>query len=492
MNMTKLITAGLTCALLSSCAPIKDPVVTPEDPKVYRVGSSVEVYLSTMDASNLFNHMSEDAIVYDKQAAPKTGFDVTIDPNETFQNILGAGASFTDSAAYLINSVLSPQQRDELMVKLFDKENGIGLSFIRQPMGASDFARDFYTYDDQAKGQTDEDLSDFSIDHDRTDILPLLKQALRLNPDLKVMASPWSAPGWMKTSDNTVGGSLKPEYYEEYAQYFVKFIQAYQQEGIEIFAITPQNEPLYIPKHYPGLGMSAYQQVQFIQKGLYPAFQEAGLTTKILAYDHNWDRKDFPLDVLKAIPELVDGVAWHVYGGKVIAQSEVFNEFPDHDVYFTEASGGEWVPPFEAAFHDQIKNGIDVFRNHSRTYVLWNMALDENNGPTVPGFGRSTCRGIVTVNQETKELTYNLDYYSLAHFSKFMQKDALRIDSTKAEGNFTSVAFLNPDLSVNLVVYNMQNTARNALIHLNDQTIVYPMPAKSVATMTFQIEAVDS
>jgi glucosylceramidase len=302
------------------------------------------------------------------------------------------------------------------------------------------------------------------------------------------MASPWSAPGWMKTSDSTIGGQLKPQYYEVYGEYFAKFIQAYKEAGIDIYAITPQNEPLYVPVHYPGLGMNAQQQTNFIKNGLVPAFQKAGIETKILVYDHNWDRKDYPLDILKTIPDLVDGVAWHVYGGQVTAMSEVKREFPDHDVYFTEASGGEWVPPFEQAFLGEIKTGIDVFRNHSKTYVLWNFALDENNGPVVPGFGRSTVRGMVTVNQQTGELIYNLDYYALAHFSKFTLPNAIRIDSTKAEGNFTSVAFLNPDQTVNLVVYNISNQSRNALIHLNDQTIVIPMAGKSVATVTFSIK----
>lgn len=486
MKMTKLISAGLT-TMLVACAPVIPSDPQPDPEKRFEITSPVEVYLSTVDQTHLFTKV-EDAAVFPKDQAPTSGFDVRINPNIKFQTIVGSGASFTDASAYLINQVLSNEDRDELMIKLFDREEGIGLSFIRQPMGASDFARDFYTYNDMPKGQTDETLQYFSIDHDRTDIIPLLKQALRINPDLKIMASPWSAPGWMKTSDSTIGGQLKPQYYEVYGEYFAKFIQAYKEAGIDIYAITPQNEPLFVPVHYPGLGMNAQQQTNFIKNGLVPAFQKAGIETKILVYDHNWDRKDYPLDILKAIPDLVDGVAWHVYGGQVTAMSEVKREFPDHDVYFTEASGGEWVPPFEQAFLGEIKTGIDVFRNHSKTYVLWNFALDENNGPVVPGFGRSTVRGMVTVNQQTRKLIYNLDYYALAHFSKFTLPNAIRIDSTKAEGNFTSVAFLNPDQTVNLVVYNISNQSRNALIHLNDQTMVIPMAGKAVATVTFSIK----
>lgn len=486
MKMSKLLSAGLS-TMLVACAPSVPNDPQPEPEKTYAVAGQVEVYMSTVDQTYLFTKV-EDATVFDRTQAPTSGFDVRINPNKRYQTIVGSGASFTDSSAYLIHQVLSNEDRDQLMIRLFDRDEGIGLSFIRQPMGASDFARDFYTYNDMPKGKTDENLEYFSIDHDRTDIIPLLQQAMKINPDIKVMASPWSAPGWMKTSDSTIGGQLKPQYTAAYGKYFVKFIQAYKEEGIDIYAITPQNEPLYVPVHYPGMGMNAQQQTQFIKNGLYPAFQKAGITSKILAYDHNWDRKDYPLDVLKNIPELVDGVAWHVYGGQVTAMTEVFREFPDHDVYFTEASGGEWVPPFEQAFLSEIKTGIDVFRNHSKTYVLWNFALDENNGPVVPGFGRSTVRGIVTVNQQTGELTYNLDYYALAHFSKFTQPNAVRIDSTKAEGNFTSVAFLNPDNSINVVVYNISNQSRNALIHLDDQTLVIPMAGKAVATVTFTIK----
>lgn len=487
MNMKQLLSVSLTSMLVACAASTPKE---PEQAKSYTIEGPVSVYISTVDQSHLFTKV-EDGLVLSSQDAPKSGFDIHIDPNKQFQTILGSGASFTDASAYLINQVLSQEDKDDLMKKLFDQEDGIGLSFIRQPMGASDFARDFYTYNDRPSGETDEELNYFSIDHDRVDIIPLLKQAQALNPSLSIMASPWTAPGWMKTTDTWIGGQLKPEYYEVYGEYFVRFIQAYRAEGLIIKAITPQNEPLYVPVHYPGMGMNAQQQINFIQKGLVPALQKAGLDTKILIYDHNWDRKDYPIDILRTIPDLVSGVAWHVYGGQVSAMSEVVREFPNHDVYFTEASGGEWVPPFEQAFLGAIKTGIDVFRNHSKTYVMWNFALDENNGPVVPGFGRSSVRGIVTINQKTKELTYNLDYYVLAHFSKFTQQNAVRIDSTKAEGNFTSVAFLNPDQSVCLVVYNLSNQSRNALIHLNDQSIVVPMQGKAVATLTFKLQNTD-
>lgn len=390
---------------------------------------------------------------------------VVIDEEQTFQEMDGFGASFTDSAAYLIHQVLKTKQRSELMTRLFDPNVGIGLSVLRQPMGASDYARDFYSYNDMPEGQTDVELDQFSIAHDEEDIIPLLKEALRLNPDVKLMGSPWSPPGWMKTSGSMIGGELKPEYYSVYANYFVRYIQGYKAHGLPIYAITPQNEALYSPGHYPGMIMLPEAQGDFIKNHLKPQFVKNDIDTKILCYDHNWDKPDYPLTVFEQAGDAVDGVAWHWYGGKPSAQSEVFEAFPGKEVHFTEGSGGEWIPPFEQAFSNVMRTGIEILRNHSKSYVLWNMALDEKNGPTVPGFGKSTCRGIVTVNQQTKELTYTLDYYALAHFSKVIRPKAVRIASTSHE-SIRSVAFKNTDGSIAVVLFNDSEQEENAALHM--------------------------
>ncbi|MFE0559077.1 glycoside hydrolase family 30 beta sandwich domain-containing protein [Paenibacillus sp. NPDC058910] len=390
---------------------------------------------------------------------------VVIDEEQTFQEMDGFGASFTDSAAYLIHQVLETKQRSELMTRLFDPNEGIGLSVLRQPMGASDYARDFYSYNDMPEGQTDVELDQFSIAHDEEDIIPLLKEALRLNPDVKLMGSPWSPPGWMKTSGSMIGGELKQEYYAVYANYFVRYIQGYEANGLPIYAITPQNEALYSPGHYPGMIMLPEAQSDFIKNHLKPQFVKNGIDTKILCYDHNWDKPDYPLTVFEQAGDAVDGVAWHWYGGKPSAQSEVFDAFPGKEVHFTEGSGGEWIPPFEQAFSNVMRTGIEILRNHSKSYVLWNMALDEKNGPTVPGFGKSTCRGIVTVNQQTKELTYTLDYYALAHFSKVIRPKAVRIASTSHE-SIRSVAFKNTDGSIAVVLFNDSEQEENAGLHM--------------------------
>lgn len=409
---------------------------------------------------------------------------VAIDGSRTYQEMDGFGASFTDSAAYLIHQVLDGEQRAEVMHKLFHPQDGIGLSFLRNPMGASDYARTIYSYNDLPEGGTDPELSRFSISHDEEDIIPLLQQALALNPEIKLMASPWSAPGWMKTSGSMIAGQLKPEYYQVYADYFVRYIQAFADHGLPTYAVTAQNEPLYEPHHYPSMLMLPEQQLEFIRGFLKPSFRKHGLNTKILCYDHNWDRPDYPLSVLDGAEADVDGVAWHWYGGAPAAQSEVLAAYPDTEVHFTEGSGGEWIPPFQQAFSNVMRTGIEILRNHSKSFVLWNMALDEQNGPTVPGFGQSTCRGIVTVNQQTKELTYTLDYYALAHFSKVIRPKALRLGAESSNEQIRSVAFRNTDGSIAAVLFNDGDKEEIVAVQLQgEEVLTFPMAPKSAVSL---------
>ena len=412
---------------------------------------------------------------------------ITIDPDKWFQPIDGFGASFTDSSAYLINQVLPGDVRDDLMVKLFHPIDGIGLSFVRNPMGASDFARFIYSYNDIPDGETDFDLENFSIDHDREDIIPLVKQALKLNPDLKLVASPWSPPAWMKSTRSMIGGHLRHDCYDVYGDYFIRFLEEYRKEGIEFYGITPQNEPLYVPHHYPGNSMSREAQVNFINQSLGPKLREFFPDVKLWCYDHNWDVTDYPEYVLRHAGEYVDGVAWHVYGGSPDAQTKVLKQFPDTEVHFTEASGGEWVPPFDAAFFGNIWVSIGVLNNHSRSVVLWNMALDENNGPVVPGFGNSTCRGVVMINQQTKELTYNLDYYALAHFSKYIRPGSVRVGSEINGSSVFATACLNEDGSLVIVALNDAPGNRVIRFDVGDFSFYYNAEAKSVVTVVIDL-----
>lgn len=448
----------------------------------YQIASDISSVVTTNDQSQLL----------EPQASIHPGGDggerIQIYPSQAGQAIAGFGASLTDSSAYLIHQVLDETARSALMIRLFSREGGIGLSFLRQPMGASDFAREAYTYDDMPAGKTDYELHHFSIAHDEADILPLLRQAKALNPELTVMATPWSPPAWMKTGRSLTGskgGILRPSCYGAYARYFVKFIEAYAQQGIPVSAVTVQNEPNYAPETYPGMKMGAVQQVDFINNHLGPAFEAAGISTKILCYDHNWDNAAYAKTVLTRAGRYVGGSAWHVYGGDVSTQSLIHSLYPEKEIYFTEDSGGEWVDggSFSGGFPSTVGMGIRALRNHSRTFVLWNLALDEQNGPVLPTSEKSTCRGVVTVNQQTGEVTYNLDYYALGHFSKFIRPGAVRLMSDSKIEGMDNVVFRNPDGTVAMVLINKNNTAKTVCIAYGEATFSASVPAQ--ATMTF-------
>ena len=273
---------------------------------------------------------------WQRGSAP-AGPTITVDTTRRYQEITGFGASFTDSSAWLVDTKLDASQRDAVMRDLFS-DQGIGLSFLRQPMGASDFAvKGNYSYDDMPPGKTDPTLAHFSIDHDRAYIIPLLLQARRINPHLTVMATPWSPPGWMKTSDSMIGGTLRPEAYQPLADYFAKFIEDYAAAGVPIRYITPQNEPLFIPGGYPGMFLSATQADDLIKNHLGPTLRAHHLPTGILAYDHNWDAISYP-ETMYADPDAagyVAGTAWHCYGGDVITQAVSHNNYPNKPAFHT-------------------------------------------------------------------------------------------------------------------------------------------------------------
>jgi glucosylceramidase len=258
---------------------------------------------------------------------------IVVDETRTYQEIEGFGASMTDSSAYLLHQVATPAARAAAMTNLFTRTGtGIGLSFLRNPMGGSDLARFHYSYDDLPAGQTDPTLAGFSIAHDLADIVPLMQQARALNPQLVVMATPWSPPGWMKTSGSLIGGALLASAHAPFANYFVKYIQAYEAAGIPIDYVSLQNEPLYVPGDYPGMSMDAATQLAVLKLHLLPALTSAGLSTKALVYDHNWDRPDYPDSVLAdpAIAESprVAGIAWHGYGGTPGAMLALHDKYP--------------------------------------------------------------------------------------------------------------------------------------------------------------------
>jgi glucosylceramidase len=408
---------------------------------------------------------------------------IFVDESQVYQSVEGFGASFTDSAAFLLNQRVPPSQLDAVMVDLFGRSNGIGVSFVRNPMGASDLARAIYSYDDLPPGQTDPDLNSFTIAHDLADIVPLIRRAKQINPDLRIMANPWSPPGWMKTSGSMIGGSLDPSHYASFANYFVRYIKAYEAAGVPIDYISLQNEPLYVPSDYPGLSMDASTQTVVLRDFVLPALTAANITTRVLVYEHNWDRPDYPQAVLSD-PVLenslqVAGTAWHGYGGTPGAMTTLQTRFPTKGNYETEHSGGTWVSDQVRADFDEI---IQVMRNWGRTFVKWSLALDVNRGPHTGGC--ATCNPLVTVDSATGAVSHNIDYYTLGQFSKFVLPGAHRIYSSNADG-FVSAAFKNPDESTALVVYNETADTRPVQVVWGNQSFTYSLEGFSGATFVW-------
>ena len=475
MSHIRTIVASLgTAALVIALGAVATP-----GPAQAATGAAVSVWETTADQSKLLAAQSGATFATGSGSASQT---ITVNPSTTYQSMTGFGASFTDSSAWLVAS--SPQ-RNAIMTKLFDPSQGIGLDFLRQPIGASDFARSVYSYDD---GASDPTLSRFSIAHDNTYILPILQQALALNPATTVMATPWSPPGWMKSSGNMIGGSLNTANDQVYANYLVKFLQAYKAAGVPVALITPQNEPEYSPGNYPGSTMSASDEATFIQNYLGPAIHNAGLSTQIIGYDHNWDDTNYPSTVLSSASQYTAGVAWHCYAGTPPAQSTVHNSFPTKDTYFTECSGSQSSNPantFSDSLDWQTENLIiGATRNWAKSVVTWKMALDPSGGPSM---NCTTCTAAVTVNNSAGTASYNAEYYVLGQASKFVKPGAVRIDSnTFGSGNLEDVAFRNPDGSNALIVLNADTAnAHSFNVVENGQYFTYTVPAKAVATFTW-------
>jgi glucosylceramidase len=442
---------------------------------------SVHVWVTTPDQHKLLAREPSVAFTADSPAALPV---IDVDDRTTYQRMIGFGAAFTDASVYLVNRRMSPAQREELLEDLFGRTHGIGLSFARVPMGASDFSLRHYSYDDMPPGETDPSLAHFSIDADRADKLPVIRRALAINPDLTIMASPWSAPGWMKTSGSLIGGSLRPEFHGAFADYFVRFVQAYRAEGIPVHAVSIQNEPHFEPADYPGMRVEPATRARVIGEFLGPRLTRAGLGTQIWEWDHNWDEPASPLAVLadSAARRYVQGVAWHCYGGDVSAQSVVHDAHPAVDTYFSECSGGRWATRFADNLAWYVGTlVIGATRNWARAVALWNLALDEADGPHLGGCG--DCRGVVTVVSTSGAYIRNVEYYALGHASRFVRPGAVRVASSSGVEGLASVAFRNADDgSLVAIVLNGGAESRTFALRWNGRWTRYTLPAGAVAT----------
>ncbi|HEY0678369.1 MAG TPA: glycoside hydrolase family 30 beta sandwich domain-containing protein [Chitinophagaceae bacterium] len=445
-------------------------------PPVTNTKTDVEFWLTQGDRSVLFKKQGGN-LNWSTSGSASTNI-LEVDTSQTYQVIDGFGYTLTGGSATLINS-LPVNLKDEVLNELFRHDSTfIGVSYLRVSIGASDLSASTFTYDDVPAGQTDVNLQSFSIDRERQDLIPVLKKILAINPSIKILGSPWSAPVWMKTNNNFVGGSLKPEYYPVYAQYFVRYIQAMKAEGITIDAITPQNEPLHGGNN-PSMLMQAAEQADFIKNHLGPAFSAAAVNTKIIVYDHNADRPDYPLAILAdaGARQYVDGSAFHLYGGSITALSQVHNAYPDKNVYFTEQwTGGPGN--FDADLKWHVQNLIiGATRNWSRNVLEWNLAADPSYQPHTPG-GCSSCMGALTISNGVSR---NVSYYIIAHASKFVRPGSVRIASTQT-ATLATVAFKNPEGKKVLIVLNSGSNAEVFSIKFNGKTVTTSLNNGAVGT----------
>jgi len=441
------------------------------------------VHIDVVESSEELQESLREKPALQFSSSQPTNLTVRVNESHTYQQIDGFGASITDSSAWLLSQKLTPAQRTALVKQLFDKKQGIGLAILRQPMGSSDFSVADYSYDDVPPGESDPELKHFTIDRDRQYIIPVLREALAINPKLKIIASPWSSPGWMKTSGSMIGGTLLPSSFTPLARYFVHFVQSYEAAGVPIFAITPQNEPRNIPVDYPGMGMTAEEQTVFIREYLGPAFRDAHLKTKIMDFDHNWDLIDFSEKILSdpKAAEFSAGTATHCYGGSPEAQTKLHDHFPTKGIWLTECSGGEWQKGnLLVAQADLI---IETTRNWGQSVVLWNLALDQNHAPHLGGC--TDCRGVVTIDHSKSPATVTptVDFTALAHASNFVAPGALRIDSTSSEeAPLKHVAFRNSDGSIVLLALNPSGSAITLSIAWQSQYATYTLQPGVVVT----------
>ena len=470
-------------------------------------GPAARVWVTSADRAELMHDRGTVAF----GTRPTGELTITVDPSRTYQTMDGFGASITDSSAAVLYR-LDPAARERAMRSLFDPARGIGVSALRQPIGSSDFTDEpHYTYDDMPAGQTDFALAHFSVAHDQAQILPLLRRAKALNPRLTVIATPWSPPAWMKTTDSLIGGRLKddPRVYAAYARYFVKFVQAYRAAGVPVDFLTVQNEPQNRqPNAYPGMDLPVAQEVKLIE-AVGPALRAAGLRTRILAYDHNWathpgdiattppgedPETDYPYEVLDSpAARWVAGTAYHCYFGDPSAQTALHDAHPDKGIWFTECSGshGPTDPPakfFRDTLTFHARNiTIGTTRNWAKTAITWNIALDATGGPH--NGGCDTCTGLLTLEADGTVST-NAEYYTIGHLSKFVRPGAVRIASTSFgttgwNGQIMDVAFRNPDGSTALVVHNENDDPRTFAVSVGGRSFDYTLPGGALATFTW-------
>jgi glucosylceramidase len=440
----------------------------------------VQLWLTNADKSALFQQQKPLRFSGGKPGTTAEP-SIEIDDHQTFQTIDGFGFALTGGSAQHL-AHMDPAKRAALLKELFavDGKN-IGISYLRISIGSSDLNDHVYSYDDLATGETDPQLAKFSLAPDRAELIPVLKEILAIQPAIQILGSPWSAPPWMKTNNYAKGGSLKPDYYGAYANYFVKYLQGMKAEGINVTTITIQNEPLN-DKNTPSMLMSAEEEALFIKDHLGPAFQATKIHTKIILYDHNCDVPEYAVSILndpRANP-YVDGSGFHLYGGEITAMSEVHNAFPQKNLYFTEFMAVEPTEPARISIAKPVVGTfIGALQNWSRNVLLWNLAANSKFEPHTDNGGCPICQGAVTI--DGNEVTRNLAYYAMAHFSKFVRPGSVRIASTSPP-TLPNVAFKTADGKAVLIVVNEGKSTQSFHVQSRGSSFVTTLNPGAAAT----------
>jgi glucosylceramidase len=473
--MRILLILCLTVVFIGAQCKEDDPV-TPVVPNPDPIQSDVQMWVTRPDRSALLAKQSQALRFGSVSLADPV---IEVDTTQVFQPMEGFGFTMTGASAQVLNRDLDATRRAQVLRELFSNDSlAIKISYLRISIGASDLSATTYTYADQ----NDPSLSTFSIAAEKTDMIPILREVLALRPDLKIIATPWTAPIWMKNNGNWVGGSLLDEYQDEYAQYFVRYIQAMAAEGIQITAITPQNEPEN-PFNNPSMTMTAEAQRDFIKNHLGPAFAAAGIATKIIVFDHNCDNPNYPLTILNdpAARAYVAGSAFHLYAGDISAIGQVQQAYPDKVTYFTEqfvSSTGQFGG--DLAWHTRnLMTG--AVRQGVRVVLEWNLATNANYGPFTPG-GCDQCLGALTV--ANNNVQRNTSYYIIAHTSRWVPPGSVRVGSTAVSG-LPNVAYRTPQGNKVLVVLNDGGTDRRFNVLAGGRAVQPIIPAGSVATFVW-------
>ena len=447
----------------------------------------VKAYVTTSDRSHLF---TEKDLEFNRPAS-MSPYIVNLDFDRTYQTVDGFGAAVTGATSYNLMK-MRQEDRTAFLKDIFDREEGLGSSLIRVSIGASDFpaGRKEFTWCDT------EGIENFAPHSDDVQyLIPVLKEIYAINPDVKIIGSPWSAPVWMKESASWTSASLKPEYYDDYAQYFVKWIQYMESQGFDIYAVTPQNEPLN-----KGNSMSMYmgwqQQRDFIKQALGPAFRDAGIDTKILVFDHNFnydniaDQIGYPLHIYEDpdASQYVAGSAWHSYGGNVSELDQIIYEYPDKEIYFTEASIGAWNYTFENCLVNDFETiFIGTLSRMGKGVTLWNLLLDDKGGPYGSAGACTTCYGAVDISSsDYHTLTYRTHYYNIAHASKVIMPGAVRIGTEGFElDGLDYLAFRNPDGSIGVIIVNKNTGAQTLTFNTDEYSVNYEVPGRSLVSLSW-------